>query len=98
MGSARAVSLRGLSGLEHTPEDLLKLQLSRRLQTITELQLVPLGMKEGAESSVLSLSGCILSIAICWKNRNYYMPSGKTEITPNSQRENQNKEGRHQSV
>lgn len=29
MGSARAVSQSGLSGLEHTPEDLLELQLPR---------------------------------------------------------------------
>lgn len=73
MGSARAVSLSGLCGLEHSPEDLLELQLPRRLQKITELWLVPLGMKEGAESTVLSLSGGILSIAICpqEKNRNY---------------------------
>lgn len=73
MGSAKAVSLSGLSGLEHTPEDLLKLQLPRRLQTITEVQLVPLEKKEGAESTVLSLSGGILSTAYARrKNRNYF--------------------------
>lgn len=74
MGSARAVSLSGLSGLEHTPEDLLELQLPRWLQIITELRLVPLGMKEGAESKVLSLSGGILSIAICPLEKQKLLP------------------------